>query len=565
MPPTAPLLDFRDFWRIAPAAILAFWGLVVVLSDVGLARRLGLEARRRVVGRLALLGVGVALASASVLFWLDSLAASNPDRLRELLGASLGDYFARAGDVIFLGSMASGVSVDVLNILFLVLLALVIQLSTSHRFTEDWGECLALLIWSTVGMMFLAAAEELVTLFLSLEMMTICLYLLTAFEKTRRRSVEAGLKYFIYGSVSSALFLYGLSLVYGLAGTTQFSAIERILAGTGASSPGLLGNLAGASALLLMLVGFGFKIAAVPFHQWAPDAYEGAPAPVAAWIATGSKIAGVVALMKVFLHAARPWSFPSADLMGPGWVAIIAIVSAVSMTYGNLAALAQTNFKRMLAYSSIAHGGYILVGLAAAAVSVNGPAAAGALLYYLVIYAFSNLGAFAVAAWLIRDRDADEIDDLNGMGVESPLLALCLTFLMLSLIGVPPFGGFFGKLYVFMEALNQGPSSTRIILVWLVTLGLINSAVSAFYYVRVLKAMYFRSRSGMGLTRAGLAITAPVLLSTAVVVVFGLFPQPLVDLMKSAGAPMVASTSADAPGPASAPPSVSTAPGAVSR
>jgi len=563
MPPTAPPLDLRDFWRIAPAAILAFWGLVVVLTDVGLARRLGLETRRRVVGWLALAGVGLSLVSTVVMFWLDSLAAVDPERLQELLGASLGDYFARSGDVIFLGALASGVSVDVLNILYLVLLALVIQLSTSYRFTEDWGECLALLIWATVGMMFLSAAEELVTLFLSLEMMTICLYILTAFEKSRPRSMEAGLKYFIYGSVSSALFLYGLSLVYGLAGTTRFAAIERILTGAGTVDPGLVGNLAGTTALLLMLVGFGFKIAAVPFHQWAPDVYEGAPAPVAAWIVTGSKIASIVALMKVFLHAARPWSFPSSDMMGPGWLGIIAVVSAVSMTYGNLAALVQTNFKRLLAYSSIAHAGYILVGLAAAIVSVNGSAAAGALLYYLVIYAFSNLGAFAVAAWLARDRNADEIDDLNGMGSERPLLALCLAFLMLSLIGVPPFGGFFGKLYVFMEALNQGPSQTRIILVWLVALGLLNSAVSAFYYVRVLKAMYFRPRSGAGLKRAESAVATPILLSTLVVVGFGLFPQPLVDLMKSVAGPMLISSSIEAA--VSAPPAVSTASSDVSR
>lgn len=561
MPPTAPPLDLRDFWRITPAALLAFWGLVVVLADLGLARRLGPEARRRAVGRLALAGVGLALVASVVLFWLDSLAAVDPERLRELLGASLGDYFARADAVIFLGSLAAGVAVDIFNVLYLILLALVILLASAYRFTDDWGECLALLIWATVGMMFLSAAEELVTLFLSLETMTICLYLATAFEKSRRRSVEAGLKYFIYGSVSSALFLYGLSLIYGLAGTTRLDAIERILAGTSATAPGLVGNLAGASALLLMLVGFGFKIAAAPFHQWAPDAYEGAPAPVAAWIATGSKIAGVIALMKVFLHAARPWSFPSNDLTGPGWMGVIAVVSAVTMTYGNLAALAQTNFKRLLAYSSIAHGGYILVGLAAASVSVNGSAAGGAILYYLVIYAFSNLGAFAVAAWLARDRDADEIDDLNGMGAERPFLALCLAFLMLSLIGVPPLGGFFGKLYIFMEALNQGPSQTRIILVWLVALGLLNSAISAFYYVRVLKAIYFRPRAGAELQPAEPAIAAPILLSTFVVVAFGLFPQPLVDLMKSAAGPMVTASAFESP--AVAPPAVAPASAAV--
>ena len=234
-----------------------------------------------------------------------------------------------------------------------------------------------MIIWATVGMMLLAASEELLTLFLTLETMTICLYLSTAFEKTRRRSAEGGLKYFVYGSVSSALFLFGLSLVYGLTGTTQFEAIRLALGSATGMSKGLEGNMAGATALLLMLVGFGFKVAAVPFHQWAPDAYEGAPAPVTAWIATGSKFASFVALMKVFLHALQPWSHPSNELMGPGWLGVIALVSAITMTYGNFAALAQRNFKRMLAYSSIAHAGYMLVGVAAASASTRGRAGGG--------------------------------------------------------------------------------------------------------------------------------------------------------------------------------------------
>ncbi len=208
-----------------------------------------------------------------------------------------------------------------------------------------------------------------------------------------------------------------------------------------------------------MLVGFGFKVAAVPFHQWAPDAYEGAPAPVTAWIATGSKLASFVALMKVFLHALLPWSNPSTSVLGPGWLGIVVIISAVTMTYGNFAALAQRNLKRMLAYSSIAHAGYILVGVAAASVSIAGSQAAGAVLYYLVVYAFANVGAFAVAAWLVRDKKTDDIDDLNGLGFQQPLLAVCILLLMLSLIGIPPLAGFFGKLYVFMEALDQANSA----------------------------------------------------------------------------------------------------------
>src|SRR5208283_3232761 len=194
---------------------------------------------------------------------------------------------------------------------------------------------------------------------------------------------------------------------------------------------------------------------------------------------------------------------PSNELLGPGWLGVIAIVSAVTMTYGNFAALAQRNFKRMLAYSSIANAGYMLVGVAAASVSTRGAAAAGSVLFFLVVYAFANIGAFAVAAWLVRDKKTDDIDDLNGLGMQSPLLAICILVLMLSLIGIPPFAGFFGKLYMFMEALNQQHAETRLTLMGLVALGLMNSVVSAFYYVRVLKAMFLREPGGS--RRLGLA------------------------------------------------------------
>src|SRR5208283_4258660 len=335
-----------------------------------------------------------------------------------------------------------------------------------------------------------------------------------------------------------------LSLLYGLTGTTQFESIREVLASTGPDSRGLSGNVAGATALLLMLVGFGFKIAAVPFHQWAPDAYEGAPAPVTALISTGSKLASFVALMKVFLHALQPWSHPSNELLGPGWLGVIAIVSAVTMTYGNFAALAQRNLKRMLAYSSIANAGYMLVGVAAASVSTRGAEAAGAVLFFLVVYAFANIGAFAVAAWLVRDKQTDDIDDLNGLGMQSPLLAICILVLMLSLIGIPPFAGFFGKLYMFMEALNQQHAETRLTLMGLVALGLMNSVVSAFYYMRVLKAMYLREPGGsrrLGL--AGRQIEIPIILGTLVVIAFGLYPRRLMEVMQTAAVPMLTTSS----------------------
>ena len=403
-------------------------------------------------------------------------------------------------------------------------------------FTEEWGEYFALLFWATVGMMLLTASEELVTLFLTLETMTICLYLSTALEKTRRRSAEGGLKYFVYGSVSSALFLFGLSLVYGMTGTTQFDAIQKLLKSPAVT--GLAGNVAGATAILLLLVGFGFKIAAVPFHQWAPDAYEGAPAPVTAWIATGSKLASFVAMMKVFLHALLPWSSPSTSVLGPGWIGIVAVISAATMTYGNFAALAQKNLKRMLAYSSIAHAGYILVGVAAVSVTRN-PAAAAAVLYYLIVYAFANVGAFAVAAWLVRDKDSDDIDDLNGLGFQEPFLAVCILVLMLSLIGIPPLAGFFGKLYVFMEALNQPETDQPVSLIWLVALGLLNSVISAFYYVRVLKAMFLRQPAEKRLAPASRAIAVPIVAGTLVVVALGLVPQWLMGVMQAAAVPML--------------------------
>lgn len=555
MPPNVAPLDLRDFLCVAPALVLALWGLVVIAADLGRFRRLDPAARRVACGRATLVGVGLALASAVFLAWADALAQSDAPRLTALFGESLGGYLARADGLIFFGTLARGLAVDVLNVLFLVLLAMVVWMSTSYGFTDDLGEYFALMLWATVGMMLLSAAEELATLFIALETTTICLYLATAFERSRRRSAEAGLKYFVYGSVSSALFLYGLSLVYGLAGSTYFDAIGRVLRG---GEAGLAGNLAGASALLLLLVGFGFKVAVVPFQQWAPDVYEGAPAPVAAWVATGSKVASFVAMLKVFVHALGPWSHPSEGLMGPGWLGVVVAVAAATMTYGNFAALAQKDLKRMLAYSSIAHAGYMLVGVAAASVSTEGPASAGAVVYYLIVYALANVGAFAVAAWLARDKGTEAIADLDGLAGRSPWLAVCITILMLSLIGVPPFAGFFGKLYVFMEALRQEPSNARIVLTWLVALGLFNSVVSAFYYVRVLKAMYLREPSGRPIEPARPALALPIAAAAVLVTVLGVVPGPLVDLSRSVAVPMLTAGRLDAPAaddvPAPAPP-----------
>lgn len=546
MPPSAARpIDPEHLWSLAPEILLTLWGLVVLLVDVGLLRGRSGEARRDVLGPLALLG------PVGVLALLLAPAFAGP-----------GDVGADPDPTILYGTLAADLLTLSFNGLIAVLLAMVVGMSMAWEFTEHWGAYFALLLWSAVGMMLLIAAEELLILFLSLELMTICLYLLAAFEKSRRRSAEAGMKYFVYGSVASALFLFGLSLVYGLTGTTHLDGVRKVLldrAG-GSGAPGLAGDVIGATAVLLMLVGFGFKLAAVPFHQWAPDAYEGAPAPVSAFIASGSKIAGVVALMKVFLHAFGPWAGAVGGVGNGGWVLILGVIAAVTMTYGNLAAMAQRNLKRLLAYSSIAHAGYILVGVLAAAVTTrSGSSAAqtaGSVLFYLVIYGLTTVGAFAAAAWLARDRGRDDLDDLDGLGYRSPGLAACIVVLMLSLIGMPPLAGFFAKLYMFMEVLNA-ESAARTTLLVLVVVALVNSVISAFYYARVLRAMFLRRPEpggpAVGTGPAPRGIAWPIGLSALVAVAFGLYPAPLVESMRAAAGAMLAITlpQAEVPGPAS--------------
>ncbi|WP_435017276.1 NADH-quinone oxidoreductase subunit N [Tundrisphaera sp. TA3] len=518
MPVTVISPDPRDLLHLAPEVILATWGLVVLGIDFGLLRRTSADRKGRVLGLITLIGVLAALVS-TILPEIPGLA---PTTHRE--------------PSLMLGTVVGGTLVGRINAVVLILLGLVVALSTTWRFTEHWGEYFALTLWAAVGMLFLIASEELVTLFLSLEMMTICLYLLAAFEKGQGRSPEAGLKYFVYGSVSSGLFLFGLSLVYGLTGTTRLAGIGQALMADGARA-GLDGDVARAMAVLLVLVGFGFKVAAVPFHQWAPDVYEGAPAPVTAWIATGSKLASVIALLKVMVQSLGPWAYratmePGAA-NGPasaGWVGLVALIAAATMTFGNVAALVQTNFKRLLAYSSIAHTGYLLVGVLAAVVSVNNASASRAVLYYLVVYSFTTLGAFAVAAWLFRDKGSERIDDLDGLASHSPGLAVCILILMVSLIGIPPLGGFFGKLFLFMEALNTAPDSAhRLTFLWLVLVGFLNSVVSAFYYVRVIRAMFLRPPSGVPMRRASPAIATSIVLAAVVAVLFGIYARTVTD------------------------------------
>ncbi|WP_169979954.1 NADH-quinone oxidoreductase subunit N [Tautonia rosea] len=519
-------VNLGQLWSLAAPLWLTLWGLVILLLDVSVMRGMSSPSRRKRLGLLAMLGpIGVLVILLTPLL-VPSAVVSDPD------------------PTYFYGTIAGDLLTQSFHALIALLLVMVLGLSLTWDFTEHWGPYYALMLWAGVGMMILVSAEELLILLISLEMMTICLYLASAFEKSRLRSSEAGMKYFVYGSVCSALFLFGLSLIYGLTGTTHLDGIRKVLLERvgGEVSLGLAGDVLGGTAVLLVLVGFGFKIAAVPFHQWAPDTYEGAPAPVSAWIASGSKVASFIALMKVLLHALGPWAGTAGTEGAGGWVLILALISAITMTFGNFAALGQRNLKRLLAYSSIAHAGYVLVGVVAAAVTIRAGSTsgetAGSVLFYLVVYSLTTVGAFAVAAWLISDKGRDDIDDLNGLGLASPGLAACIVILMLSLIGMPPTAGFFAKLYLFLEVLNADPTA-RPLLLGLVALALINSVVSAFYYARVLRAMFLR-QADRSPRPAPRSVSWPIGLATLAVVGFGLAPTTLLETMRMAGSSMLA-------------------------
>ena len=354
------------------------------------------------------------------------------------------------------------------NIVFLVSTILVALISMSYLGKDDrkQGPYYLLILLATLGMMLMAAGNELIIVFLGLELMSLSLYVLAGYFRDNPASSEAGMKYLLLGAFASAFFLYGIALIYGGAGTTNIPAIAEAI--TAANKSPLL--LAG---MFLLIVGFGFKVAIVPFHQWAPDVYEGAPTTIAAFISAGPKAAGFAAFLRIFMEA-----LPSLQVE---WSGAVIVLAMLTMTVGNVVAIAQTNIKRMLAYSSIAHAGYVLIGLAAA----NNDGISSAMLY-LLVYCVMNIGAFgAVILAKTDDGESLMISDYAGLGIRKPLLAMFMTIMLLSLAGFPPTAGFVGKFYIFKSAVQAGH-------IWLVIVGAINTAISAFYYLRVVVTMYMR-------------------------------------------------------------------------
>lgn len=397
----------------------------------------------------------------------------------------------------------------------LVFTALTALISWRVRFTEHIGEYFALILFATTGMLFLSSAQHLLMLFVSLELTSLSLYVLVAFNKESRRSAEAALKYFLFGGVAAAFTLFGLSLIYGLAGSLNLEAIAMNLSG---KEPDILFYV----AVVMALIGFGFKIAVAPFHLWAPDAYQGAPTPAAAFIATGSKVASFYILLQVlyvgfgeFAGNAGWGQFES------GWQPVLAIFATLSMVIGNLVALNQTSVKRLLAYSAIAHGGYALI--AVMANSVDGTAA---VVYYSVTYGLATLGAFAVVGVLEESCGNDDMESLAGLKERSPMLALCLMVFILSSAGIPPLAGFFGKFYAFTAGVKTG--SPDLGLIWIVAVGLVMSSVSFYYYLQVLKrALVSPSVKNAPAIHVNPVVLLVVVLVAIAVVLLGCFPTLL--------------------------------------
>ncbi len=357
-----------------------------------------------------------------------------------------------------------------------------------------------LMAFSALGMMMMVSANDLIALYVGLELQSLSLYVLASFHRGNLRATEAGVKYFVLGALASGLLLYGSSLIYGFAGTTSFTGLAGALSNAQENTGVIVG-------VVFVISGFAFKVSAVPFHMWTPDVYEGAPPPVTAFFSVAPKIAALCLFLRVLVG-------PFDDLLFQ-WRQVLIAICVASMLWGAVAAIAQTNIKRLMAYSSIGHVGYALIGLVAAT-----PEGARGMIYYLLIYLFMNVGTFAVILTMrIKDRYVEGIEDLSGISKTNPAIALALTVLMFSMAGIPPLAGFFGKYFVFMAAINAG-------LVPLAVVGVLASVVGAYYYIRLVKIMYF-DESVEGFDKPDLSTSTVVGVCAIAVVVFILLPEPL--------------------------------------
>ena len=468
-----------DYSLLLPELILAVLGLVLIGVD--------LYAReKRAVAAVGVAGTLVALVAALGLFGQQAEIWNGTIRV---------DDFA----VFF-------------KVIFLVVLGLVFLFSNEYLERREMkaGEFYILITFATLGAILMAASLNLITIYLGLELLTLASYALTGMLKNDARSGEASLKFFLVGALTSGVILYGLSLLYGLSGSVHLLEIREALAAT--ANPGLA-----AVASVLVIAGFGFKVAAVPFHMWAPDAYDGAPTPVSAFLITASEAAGFAALLRLLMVGLAP--------LTEQWQVAVAALAAITMTYGNVTAIVQRRTKRMLAYSAIAQAGYVLVGVAVAT-----PASVSAMLFYLLAYALMTVGAFAVVIMLSNHVPSEEIEDFKGLAQRSPAFALAMSILLLSLIGVPPTAGFLGKFTLFRAATGGG-------FLWLALLMVLNSVISVPYYFGIIRNMYLKEAESPAPLPTRLGVKVALAITVAGVFVLGLFPEPLVRFL--GGAPLL--------------------------
>ncbi|PYR31028.1 MAG: NADH-quinone oxidoreductase subunit N [Acidobacteria bacterium] len=471
-------MTFGDFYNILPELVLTAGSLVVLIADVLLPRRSG--------GWLAwitLIVIGATLAS---------LVPFRETRVEVANGLIAVDQFALFFKVVFLGAAA-----------------LTVLMSVRYLEIEGAspGEYYFLILCATLGMMIMAGGIDLITIFIGLETMAVSFYILAGFIKPNQRSNEAAVKYFLLGAFSLGILLYGMSLMYGLSGTTNLRVMAMTFAGQ-ESDPRLI------LAVMLVAAGVGFKIAAVPFHMWAPDVYEGAPTPITAFLSVGSTAASFAMLLRIFLEG-----LPS---MKPEWRVLFEGLAIVTMTVGNLAALTQSNLKRMLAYSSIAHAGYVLIGVVAGT-----PRGVAAMLIYVLVYAFMQLGAFIVIV-LMRRQDivGDELKDFSGLHVRHPFAAFAMLMFMLSLGGIPPTAGFMGKFWLFGAAIDAG-------YVWLAVIGVLNSAISLYYYIRIVVFMYVKKETAGSEPTMSPALGIALAVAVIATIALGVYPRLLFELAEA--------------------------------
>jgi NADH-quinone oxidoreductase subunit N len=469
-----------DWALLAPELFLTAGGLVILALSVFLGK-----AKEEFIGYLSVLFVGVT--GALVIF-----VSTLPDRAKPILG---GAFVVDNFSLFFKG---------------LILLSILLAILVSVRFVGaapyPGGEYYSLLLFSGVGMLFMASGNNLISIYVSLELMALASYILAGYFKGEVKSTEAALKYFVLGAFSSGVLLYGLSLVYGVAGQLGLPELAKLLAASQRSNLLMLG-------ILLLLSGLLFKIAAVPFHVWTPDVYEGSPTPITAFFSVGPKVAAYAILARIFYVA-----FPK---FHADWGLIVALVSAATMILGNVAALLQTNVKRMFAYSSIANAGYALLGV----LGFQTEFGLWGILIYLLAYTFMNFGAFTLVILLeSRGYAGESVSDFNGLAQRNMPAAIVMLLFLLSLAGIPPTAGFIGKYYLFSAAMKAGYA-------WLAVLAVAMSAVSLFYYFRIASAMFFAEATGAKL-KSSYALSAVVLICAAGTLIIGVAPQPFVEVLK---------------------------------